>query len=188
MKNKTLTFTLAVLAIVIFCGYTIFKLHWLNEQARANLPYLDIGEHIGYFDLIAEDSSRVNTSIVNSGRPAMIFIASRPCTPCQKNVHYWRKFKKILGDCIDYYGIIPTDATTAFNFSERAKLNFKIYVPADLKLFIQGMRLKTNNAQTIVYDQNEVKYIKLGNLERNDALHIINLAKELGKTSENINK
>lgn len=184
MKKRNLNLTLAVLAVIILCGFTIFKFYQLKEEARANLPYLEIGEQIKYFDLIAEDSSKVNTSVINSGRMAVIFIASPNCTPCQQNFPYWRKLRKVIGDCSDYYLVIPTDATSAFNFAERMRLNFKIYVPIDLNIFLQAMRLKTSQAQTILYAQNEVKYLKLGNLEGNDAVNIINLAKESAKTLE----
>lgn len=188
MKKKSLNFTFAALAIIILCGFTIFKFYKIKEENRANLPYLEIGESIKYFDLIAEDSSRIDKTVFNSGRLAMIFIASPNCTPCQKNFPYWRKFKKILGDCSDCYGVVPTDAASAFNFAERMKLNFKIYVPIDLNMLVQAMRLKTNQAQTILYAQNEVKYVKLGNLDGSDAAHIINLAKKLVKTIESKNK
>lgn len=178
MKKGKLNSTLAILAVIILCGFTIFKLYQLKEETRANLPYLEIGESIKYFDLIAEDSSKINTNDVNSGRLAMIFIASPNCTPCQKDFPYWRKLKKIIGDCSDYYLVIPADANSAFNFAERMKLNFKIYVPIDLTKFVQAMRLKTSQAQTIFYAHNEVKYVKLGNLGGNDAVNIINQVKK----------
>jgi hypothetical protein len=188
MKNKALNITLGVMLIVSLCGYAIFKLHRINEQTKANLPYLYIGEPIQYFDLISDDSQKINTSVFNSGRPAMIFILSRPCTPCQKNLHYWRNFKEIFDDRIDFYAIALTDALSATDFSKHAKLKFKLYVPEDLNKFIQKMRLKLNLSQTILYAQNEVKYLNLGDLEGDEAVNIITLAKKLIKDFEKNNK
>lgn len=188
MKRKTLSLTLAGLAVVILSGYTIFKLNRINEQTRANLPYLDMGERIEYFDLVGEGFSTIDSTVINSGRPAMIFILSRPCTPCQKNFGYWQKFKEILDGQIDFYGIALADASSTFNFAKQAKLNIKLYVPGDLKKFIQAFRIKLNLSQTIIYCQNEVKYLKLGDLEGDEAVQIITAAKKFIKDFERIEK
>jgi hypothetical protein len=185
MKSKTLSVTLVGLAIIILSGYTIFKLIRVNEQTRAKLPYLDIGEQIKYFDLIDEDSSRLDSTVINSGRPAMIFIFSRPCTPCQKNLGYWQKFKEILDGQMDFYGIALADASSTFNFAKQAKLNLKLYAPGDLNKFIQVFRIKLNLPQTIIYAQKEVKYLKLGDLEADEAVQIIAAAKRFIKTTKN---
>ncbi len=86
--------------------------------------------------------------------------------------------REIFEDQVDFYGIIPGNAIEAFNFSEKAKLNFKLYVPVNLNEFIQKMRLKLNFSQTILYARDEVKYLKLGKLEGEEAVNIINMAKE----------
>ncbi len=177
MKNKTLNFALVVLVIVILFGFAVFKLYRMNEQTKASLPYLAIGERIEYFDLIGEDASQINVSVFNSERPVLIFILSRPCNPCQKNMKYWQKMKEILLDRVDFYAIILDNATSAFSFSEQANLNFKVFVPVDLNRFIQKMRIKLNLPQTILYVKNEVKYLKLGELEGEEAVNIINMAK-----------
>lgn len=179
MNGKAVNYMLIILAIVTLFGFALFKLYQLNEQTKAQLPYLITGERIEYFDLIGEDALRINTSVFLNDRPAMIFIFSRPCNPCQKNFQYWRKMKEILGDRVDFYVIIMESASSAFDFSEKTNLNFKIYVPEDVNRFIQSMRIKLNLAQTILYTKNEVKYLKLGDLEGNESVNIINMAKEM---------
>ena len=179
MKSKTINFVLIMLAIIILFSFAVFKLYRLNEQTKAKIPYLTIGEHIDEFDLIGEDALEINASVFNSRRPAVIFIFSRPCNPCQKNIKYWRKMKEILKDRLDFYGIILDDAASAFSFSEKAKLNFKLYVPVDLDRFIQKMRVKLNFSQTILYSKNGVEYLKLGELEGDESVYIINMAKKM---------
>ena len=179
MKSKTLTAVLIVTAVLILFGYTLYKQNRINEQTRANLPYLTAGERIEYFDLLDQDANQIDSSVFSSRRPHFLFIFSRPCSPCDDNIKYWRKMREILKDRVDFYGIILGDATTAFNFSEEVGLNFKLYIPVDLDKFIQAMRIKLSYSQTIIYAQDEVKHLKLGKLEGEEAVKIINMAKDL---------
>jgi hypothetical protein len=179
MKESKLFYSLVLVGIIILAGFAIFRLYQINQKTKQELPYLLQGENIECFDLVDEDAQQVDASVFSSGRPALIFIFSRPCSPCDKNIVYWRKMREILEDQVDFYGIIPGNATKAFNFSEKAKLNFKLYVPVHLNEFIQKMRLKLNFSQTILYARGEVKYLKLGKLEGEEAVNIINMAKEL---------
>ncbi len=108
----------------------------------------------------------------------MIFIFSRPCSPCNKNIPYWEKISQLLNDQVSIYGIIPGDLTEAYNFADKAKLNFKIYVPEDIKKFAEHFRVKSNEARTILYD-GKVRLIKLGDLDGEAAVSIIKLARSL---------
>jgi hypothetical protein len=179
MKVKAVNYVLIMLAILILFGFTVFKLVRVNEQTKAKIPYLVTGERIEYFNLIGEDAAQIDASVFRSDRPALIFIFSRPCNPCQKNFKYWEKMKEILGDRVDFYGIILEGTALAFEFSKKANLNFKIYIPEDVDRFIQAMRIKLNLAQTILYTKNGVKYLKLGDLEGEESVNIINMAKKL---------
>ena len=151
MKNSKLVYSLVLVGTIILVGFAIFRLYRINEKNKQELPYLLQGEKIECFDLIDEDANQVDASVFSSGRPVLIFIFSRPCSPCDKNIVYWLKMQEILEDQVNFYGIIPGNATEAFNFSEKAKLNFKLYVPVNLNEFIQRMRLKLNFSQTILY-------------------------------------
>lgn len=178
-KDKTFVFGLILIGIIIVAGFVIFRLYQINEKNKQELPYLLQGEGIEYFDLIDEDAHQINASVFDGGqRPALIFIFSRPCSPCDKNIAYWRKMKEILKDQVDFYGIVLDETNAAFNFSEEARLNFKVYVPVDLDGFNRKLRIKLNFSQTILYDQGEVKYLKLGKLEGDEATRIINMAKK----------
>lgn len=86
---------------------------------------------------------------------------------------------EILKDNVDFYGVVLGNATEAFNFAEEARLNFEVYVPVDLDTFILNQRIKLNFSQTILYAGNEVKFLKLGVLEGDEAVNIINTAKKM---------
>ena len=177
MKGKYVNIILILLATLILFGFAVFKLYQVNEQQKANLQSLVIGETIDYFDLISDDSSRLNSSVLDSSRPALIFILSRPCNPCQENFKYWRKIKEILGDRANCYGIILDDISSAFTFAQDAQLNFKLYVPLDINKFKEKLRIKLSLAQTILYTGGQVKFLKLGTLDGEEATEIINLTK-----------
>jgi len=178
MKNKTFTATLLIVSIVVIAGFTAFKLAYTNKRIKNSLPYLTQGEKIKYFDLISVDDERIDSSIFESNRPQLIFIFSRPCSPCNKNIIYWKKMAEILKDKVYVYGIILDDVNEAFSFSKNARLNFNIYAPENLNEFIKKLRIKLNFSQTIVYYKN-VKFVKLGDMESEEAVNIIKLAKGL---------
>jgi hypothetical protein len=120
-KNK-FVYHLVLVGIIILAGFAIFRLYQINEKNKQELPYLLQEENIEYFDLIDEDANQIDASVFdNGGRPALIFIFSRPCSPSDKNIVYWRKMREILEGQVDFYGIVLGDVTTAFNFSEEVQ-------------------------------------------------------------------
>lgn len=179
MKNKTLILILTLTGLLILSGYTVFRLYQVNERNRAALPYLVNGESITYFNLVDDNAQSSDRSILDDSRPTLIFIFSRPCSPCNKNIVYWKKMAKLLKDKANIYGIVLNDASKAFSFSEEAKLNFKIFIPQDLDTFIQTMRLKMNLSQTIIYHNGGVRKLKLGELDGKEAIQFIDAVRKM---------
>lgn len=169
MKNRTLVFTLILTGILVLSGYTIFRLYSVNERNKAALPYLMEGEGIKYFNILNHQASLLDQSVLKEEMPSLIFIFSRPCSPCNKNISYWKKMAKILDGKVNIYGIVLDEPGKAFDFAEQAKLNFKIYIPEDLRTFIQTMRLKMNLSQTIIYHNGAVRKLKIGDLDGKEA-------------------
>ncbi len=178
MKNKKwFGLKVTVLAVFLVLGYALLKSHQLNRHLREALPYFIVGEEIHYFDVIGMDEKSIDGTALQGDRPSLIFIFSRPCSPCNKNIVFWQKMAEVLKGKVSVYGIILSDVTEAYNFSQRAGLNFNIYVPQDLDTFIEKMRIKMNVSQTIVYDDT-VRLVQLGNMEGEEVVSIIKLIKE----------
>ncbi len=125
------------------------------------------------------DTSKITASDLSKDQPALIFIFSRPCSPCNKNIPYWNKIGKIIEGRATIYGIVLSDLTEAYNFSERTQLAFPIYIPNDLNQFIKEMKIKFNLPQTILYHRNKVYFTQLGLLNGDDTTDIINTVKKL---------
>jgi peroxiredoxin len=179
MKNKTFYITLVLTGILIISGYTNFRLYQVNAKQRDSLPYLLKGESITYFKMLDGSARTIDKSTLTGKRPSLIFIFSRPCSPCNKNIVYWKKMATLLGDKVNVYGIVLADASHAFNFSETAKLNFKIYVPENISTFSDALRIKMNLSQTIIYHNNSVLNLKLGDLNGQEATDFIKMVKRL---------
>lgn len=178
MKSKKwFVLKLTVLALLIVLGYALLKSHQLNRHLREALPYYLVGEEIDYFDIIDMDEKSIDRNALKGDRPSLIFIFSRPCSPCNKNIVFWQKMAEVLKGKVSVYGIILANVTEAYNFSQRAGLNFKIYVPQDIDTFIEKMRIKMNVSQTIVYN-GTVRLVKLGNMEGEEAVSVIKLIKD----------
>lgn len=169
---------MVLLAIIIVLGFALYKSLNMNRLLRGSLPYLTPGEAIEYFHLSGMDARTIDASVLKQDIPSLIFIFSRPCSPCNKNIVYWKKMAEILKDKVTIYGVILGKVTDAYNFPENAKLNFNIYVPENIDEFIQKLRIKLNFPQTIVYHET-VRFVKLGTMEGEDAVSIIKFVKGL---------
>jgi peroxiredoxin len=162
----------SLVALIVVLGFLIFKLAEENRKIRSFLPFLIPGEKISYFDLIGENGENIDATLLDFQRPSVIFIFSRPCSPCEKNIAYWKKIFSIAKDKADFYGIVIDEPAAAFNFAHKANLKFKIYVPDDYQKFVDHLRLKTNFAQTILYHEH-VKLSYWGELDGKRATRII---------------
>ncbi len=156
----------------VFVAFFSIRSFLGGRRDRESIPYLVEGEKIRYFNLISSANDRVDISFLEKSGPSIIFIFSRPCSPCDKNILYWRRMAEILKGRAAIYGIIIGSFEEMKAFSEQAKLNFGVYAPADLKAFIIGFRLKLSYSQTILYGD-RVKIVKVGNLEGEDATRFL---------------
>jgi peroxiredoxin len=173
-----------LIIVVIFSTFSIVKLVRANNRLREHLPYLIAGEKIKNFDLIGMNNERITLGhIRESKKPILIFIFSRPCTPCNANIVYWKRMSEILKGRAIVYGIVLDDFKNANDFSLSANLNFDIYVPDQIGRFIKCFRLKFNLSQTILYHSNKVKLLKSGDLSNEDAFRFINIAKFTSKNA-----
>jgi hypothetical protein len=182
-SNANSTYLLIIVAILVVAGFTIFKLIQTNKDLHSHIPNLLQDETIKYFDLLDKDGRELDISALNTQNPVLLFVFSRPCTKCNKNIIFWQKLTEIAQNKVDVYGIVLDDLGKAFEFEEEAKLNFKIYVPENIKKFEKNLRIKLNFSQTIVYS-NGVKYLKMGNLQGEETVKIIKLLRNLKKENE----
>jgi peroxiredoxin len=136
------------------------------------------GEKIKNVDIIDQDGQFIDPLRLQKGI-AIVFVFLRNCSPCDKNIIFWKKIAKIFDNKISVTGIVLNTPTEAFNFEDKAKLNFKIYVPDDLEKYTRDMRMLINQSQTIVLKDGRVKMVKLGDLNGESAVEIINLIKGL---------
>lgn len=179
MKNKNFIFTLVLLGALILSGFALLKAIQINKQIRASIPYLLDGEQISYFDLMGQDYTYIDHKALDEQKPSLILIFSRPCSPCNKNILYWKKMATLFKNKVDIYGIVLNKSTENFEKLHQAKLNFKIFIPQDIEKFIKNMRIKLNLAQTIVYYKNKVQYLKLGKLDGDEATKVIKKVRAL---------
>jgi peroxiredoxin len=166
------------LAVVVVAGFMIFKLLRINTQLRAHIPYLLPGEKIEYFDLVDGTGRKINSADLSNPRPGLIIIFSQPCSGCDKNIPFWKKIADVAGEKIKIYGVVLDSYGAAFEFENRANLNFSIYAPEDIGKFKESLRIKFNYAQTLVYHKG-VKFSHVGELENRDTVKIIKLIRNL---------
>lgn len=176
------------LSVVLVSGFLIFRLLQINTQLRTKIPYLLPDEKIEYFDLIDKDAKKIDSTVLSTAstaKPSLIFIFSRPCSKCNKNIYLWQKIAEISKGRINVYGIVLDSLGAAFDFEESANLNFKIFVPEDITKFKNSLRIVFNFSMSILYD-NGVKYMQLGELQSDDAVEIIKLIKTLIKNNSGV--
>jgi peroxiredoxin len=173
-------------AVVVVSGFMIFRLLRLNDQLRAKIPYLLPDEKIKYFNLVDKDAREIDSAVLSApgtSKPSLIFIFSRPCSECNRNIYLWNKIAEIAKDKVNVYGIVLDSLGAAFEFEESANLNFKIFAPEDISKFQRSLRIILNFSMSILYHEG-VKYMKLGDLQSDDAVEIIKLVKNLIKENK----
>jgi len=172
MGRRTKDILTVVVIIVAFFSIRAFL---SGKRDKDAIPYLVEGEKIHYFDLVSSANDKIDISSLKKSGPSVIFIFSRPCSPCDKNILYWRRMAEVLKGRAAVYGIVVGSLEEMKAFADKAKLNFGVYAPADLKAFVQGFRLKLSYSQTILY-ADKVKVVKVGNLEGEDATRLLDEA------------
>ncbi len=178
MKKNTLL--LVIFVLLIFSVFLNYKLFVLNTYHRSLIPFLLKGERIKNFSLLDQNARFIEPFRLKKGI-SLVYIFLKDCSPCDKNIVYWRKIAKIFNQKISVIGVVLGTPTDAFNFAEKANLNFQIYVPDDLAKYTRDMRLMINQSQTIVLQDGKVKMVKMGNMDGSIAIDLINFIKGLLK-------
>jgi peroxiredoxin len=179
-KMKNILNILTSLFLIPIIVVSIFIIINQSNQIKAlnkNLPTLNQGDKIKYFDLIGVDKEKIDVSVLNNQKISLIFIFSQPCSPCNKNIPYWKKLANIFSETSNIYGIILGDIPGIANFSNSMKFKFKLFCPMDLYKFREKFRLKLNLNQTIICKNEKVIYIKEGDLEPIDYFRIYKIIK-----------
>lgn len=178
-KKRQFAAILILCAIIVILGFSLFKSIQVINRLKESLPYLYSGEKIEYFDLTRIQENPTDIDALDNTKPSILFIFSRPCSTCDRNLLPWQKIAKHLSGKVNIYGIILNDMSGAYNFSKKAKLNFPVFVPKNIKKFIEAFRLRNNSSQTIICINNRVASLYMGELEGKDAIKILEFAKQL---------
>ncbi len=168
-KLKKGIFILAILlAMVVVTEAAII----LFQQKRIDIlenaiPYLIPGEEPANFDLIGMDNQTVSAERLEKNDLSVIFVFERPCNACNKNINYWKKFSGLLKSApkVEVFGVVLDNYEDAFNFAQRAGLDFNLYVPRDPRVFVDAFKVRLNLAQTIILEGKKVVAVKVGNLQ-----------------------
>jgi hypothetical protein len=180
LKGKILI-SIIIIAILAVFGFTLFKLVKENKELKSRIPRLTKGESIEYFDLINLDGERVDASILRTDKPTFIYLFPRPCAPCSPNIIYWNQMAKLMGDQGQSFGVILGGPNEVADFTGRKKARFKVFIPDDLTLCLNKLGINHRLAQTILYHRNEIKIVKLGELDGQSFTEMLKEAKKIVK-------
>lgn len=179
MQKKNLTtITLLLATCLIISLFSLYKFFKENRYLRQSIPYLLPQEKIQYFSLNDVQANSIDKTVLENNPVSLIIIFQRPCSPCDKNTPFYKKMAEAIKDDAHVYGIVANNIEAAIDFSDKAKLNFTIYAPEDLKRFIETFRLTLHLPQIIVYTS-KVEYVKVGYLSGEEAIKIINTIRQL---------
>lgn len=178
MKNLFTTKRILLVLLVISIYFNISLIRTNSNLINA-IPFLQKGEKIKYFNLIDMDGKKITSESLEKKGKKLIFIFSRPCNVCNKNVTFWNKLTEILSNEVACYGIIIDSLSNAYNFfnENRNNLKFNVFVPENVELFIEKNRIKMNAPQTIVYDD-FIVFTRIGDLDSEEISKLINSIKK----------
>jgi hypothetical protein len=175
-KNAALFIALALL---IFSGFTNYKLFKLNRQYRNALPYFLVGETIDYLGLQSTEENGPDLKELPDNKVSILYIFSQPCTPCDKNLIYLKKFARLLDKSAAIRGVVVGDLSEAYEFVQNAKPGFDVYVPEDLNRFTDAFRLKFKHSHLLVCRGKEVQFVKMGELTSDEFTQIIKMIRSM---------
>ncbi len=162
MKNQAYLI-LIVSLLLVFSGI-IFNLARQNKILKSQLTSLALGQSIDYFDLVDMNETVIDKSVLNREKGSLIFIFSRPCSICNANTIFWNRMAEISKDDVEVFGIVLDDFPQVLALSKNKKINFNLFVPANIERFIGEFRVYSNQAHSILYYNGKVESIAVGEL------------------------
>lgn len=180
MRQKAKNYLLPMaIALLIFSGYLNYRLFNLNRQYQNALPYYIVGEKIDYLDLQSTDENVPGLKELPENKVSILYIFSRPCTTCDKNLIYLKKFGRLLDKSVAIRGVVLGNLSEGYEFTQKAKLDFNIFVPEDLKRFIHEFRLKFSYSQLIVCRGKEIMFVKMDELSTDEFVRILKMIRNM---------
>jgi len=170
----------SILILLFFSIYMNYKQYALNKHYKNLIPYLLVGEEIENVDLIDKDAQLIDPMQLKKG-VSVVFVFLKECSPCDKNIVFWRKFAKLFDKKISVTSVVLNTPTEGFKFAEKAKLNFNVYVPDDLPKYVRDMKMSINQSQTIILKDGRVEMVRVGILDSETAIEIMSKIKGLLK-------
>ncbi len=176
VKNGVLFIALALL---IFSGFTNYNLFKLNRQYRNVLPFFLVGETIDYLGLQSTEENVPCLKELSDNEVSILYIFSQPCTPCDKNLVYLKKFARLLDKSASIRGVVVGKLSEAYEFVQNAEPGFDVYVPEDLNRFTDAFRLKFKHSQLLVCKGREIRYVKMGEISSDEFTQILKMIRSM---------
>ena len=172
-------FVALLISIILILSGIVFYLLKKNTLLERQIPSLAIGQSIDYFDLINMKEEVIDSSSLISGNSSLIFIFSRPCSPCNANITFWNRMAQVSQGNVEVYGIVLDDLPHVSLLSRNKKVGFDLYVPANRERFVAKNRITSNRAQTILYHNGKIDSIIIGELDGDSYTRMMRTLKAL---------
>lgn len=163
-------FCLILLAVVVLITiYFQIKSKIKSDFLREQIPCLLIDEKVGDFMVIsAKSTAGPETLDLKDGM--LLFVFSRPCSSCEKNIPFWNAIAELCDNVIIKGVIIDGNLTQQ---PENINIAFDIVSPSSQDDFMKKFHIRTNHAQTILIRNHRVEFIRMGILEESDLNEIV---------------
>ena len=171
MKNSIfILLILALLSVIVFVQKDV-------ENRKDDLnKFLSIpmGTTVLPFELLDENEHGFDTSVFRVDKPLAMFFFSEKCPTCDSNIFFWEKLKKVLGNRMEFMGVIlsGTDGLTKFN--NLKDINFKVYRPENVKRLKDQFKIRFPASRTVIIQNNAVIFSKTGELTPEEFFKIKN--------------
>lgn len=164
-----------VVTIVISIGL----LREINNLKNAS-PYLNENDTINEAVLLDSDGNPYNLKELSKEK-TLIYVFRLPCLTCNQNLYLIKRLQEAVGKKLKILGIVPSSPQQAFEFEEKAKLDFKILIPENLKDFKDSVKLKENTAFTMLCKNSKIEFIRYNDLRADDITSILKFSKKQSK-------
>jgi hypothetical protein len=177
MKQKLIIFLVFLLLVSVFVNVR-FLVGRSNFVHKKSVPYLLKGEKLGELNLIDLKGQIFINTFLEDKDITLLYIFSRPCSICNKNINQWNKIVKILKGQINVLGIISDSSSEDLEpFRNENRFGYKIYTTVDSTKFKNDFRIILPYAQTLIFKNNVLKKTYIGELSGEQTIQIIEYIK-----------
>jgi len=148
------------------------------DRTRAAAGGLPSGDEIGNIELLPAGPSGLSPRTLGGKDSSFIFVFEEPCVPCNDNIPFWNRIRRMVKGRAECLGIIRNSLPEEMQ-SLRRRLDFNLFMPVDPQAFSLTLKMEdTGPAITLFLKKGRVMALHRGNFRGDGFARFVNTCKK----------